>query len=109
MTWRPSAKWRSDAARGFLGRRPPPRPGQAAQPLHEGVRVDIERALVESQPALKVWGAYVATDAPLYSGGVLDAWPAWVVDVLKVAKPEMESIKAFLTWEATQRGGDGHG
>jgi hypothetical protein len=72
------------------------------------VHVSIERALVESEPALRVWSAHVATDAPLYSGGVLDGWPAWVVDVLKVAKPEMESIKAFLSWEATQRGG-GHG
>lgn len=108
MTWRPSAKWRFDAEQGWLGRRPPPRQGLPAQPLHKDVRVDIERAFVVSEPALRVWGVSVATDAPLYSGGVLDAWPAWVVDVLKVARPEMECIKAFLSWEATQRGG-GHG
>lgn len=59
---------------------------------------------------MDVWQAHQATGgAPLYSGGVLDAWPAWVVDMLKVAQGEVAAIKAFLTWESTQPQGGPHG
>lgn len=92
---------------GFLGRRPPDREGLPPQPLHEGVHVNLELALRVSRPALEVWRAHQATGAPLYSGGVFDAWPAWVVDVLKLAATEVESIRAFLTWEAVKGGGHG--
>lgn len=86
---------------GFLGRKPA-RKGGTAQPLHTGVRVDLEVALRASAPALTVWRASEATGgAPLYSGGVLDCWPAWVVEVLQVAQAEMGSIKAFLMTEAS--------
>jgi hypothetical protein len=61
------------------------------------VHVDLGTALVASRPALAVWRAHAATEgAALYSGGVLDAWPAWVVDALQVARDEMACIKAFL-------------
>lgn len=107
MTWRPSARWKSDAKNGWLGRVPPPRPGLPAQPLHTGVRVDIREAVLCSRNALEVWHAHQAAGgAPLYSGGVLDAWPAWVVEMLKVAHGEVAAIKAFLAWEATG-GGNG--
>ena len=86
---------------GFLGRKPA-RKGGTAQPLHKGVSVDLETALRASASALTVWRASSATEgAPLYSGGVLDCWPAWVVEVLQVAQTEMGSIKAFLMTEAS--------
>lgn len=86
---------------GFLGRKPA-RKGGTAQPLHRGVAVDLEEALRASAPALAVWRASSATEgAPLYSGGVLDCWPAWVVEVLQVAQAEMGAIKAFLVTEAS--------
>ena len=107
--WDAGSQWRTDSARGFLGRKPPSRPGGTPQPLHKGVHVDIEEALRVSGPALQVWRAQsAAPHAPLYSGGVLDSWPAWVVEVLQVAGPEVESIKAFLMWESTAKG-DGNG
>jgi hypothetical protein len=107
--WNPGSQWRSDSERGFLGRKPPPRAGLPAQPLHKDVRVDLEAALLASGPALTVWRAQsAAPHAPLYSGGVLDSWPAWVVEVLQVAGPEVERLKAFLLWESTQKG-DGNG
>lgn len=103
MTLDAGSQWRADAKMGLLGRRPP-RKGGTPQPLHKGVRVDLETALRASAPAVLVWQAHEASGgAPLYSGGVLDAWPAWVVDVLQVAQAEMAHIKSFLTWEAMQK------
>ena len=107
--WDAGSQWRTDSARGFLGRKPPSRPGGTPQPLHKGVHVDIEEAQRVSGPALQAWRAQsAAPHAPLYSGGVLDSWPAWVVEVLQVAGPEVEHLKAFLLWESTQKG-DGNG
>lgn len=98
--WRPSAQWVADSKQGFLGRRPPSR-GGTPQPLHKGVSVDLSEALTRSGPALQLWRAH-QLGAPLYSGGVVDAWPAWAVDALQVAAEEMAAIRAFLTWEAME-------
>ncbi len=107
--WNLGSKWKADAKLGFLGRRPPSSPGGTPQPLHKGVHVDISEALVRSETALQVWRASTATGgAPLYSGGVLDCWPVWVVELLQVAGPEVEALKAWLMWESTQKG-DGNG
>lgn len=108
--WDAGSQWRRDSEQGWLGRKPPSRPGAAPQPLHKGVpRIDLEEALRTSAPALMVWRAQsAAPHAPLYSGGILDSWPAWVVEVLQVAGPEVEHLKAFLAWESTQKeGGNG--
>lgn len=108
--WNPGSKWRFDAEQGFLGRKPPTTPGGAPQPLHRKFHVDLEEALRTSAPALTVWRAQAAAPhAPLYSGGVLDSWPAWVVEVLQVAGPEVEHLKAFLMWESTTQRGEGNG
>lgn len=108
--WDAGSQWRSDSKHGFLGRKPSTRPGQPAQPLHKGFpAVDLEAAMQAAAPALQVWRAQAAAPhAPLYSGGVLDSWPAWVVEVLQVAGPEVEQVKAFLLWESTAKG-DGNG
>jgi hypothetical protein len=99
--WSPGPKWKADAKFGFLGRRPSEK-GGTPQPLHKGVHVDLEEVLRASAPALTVWRAHSATEgASLYSGGVLDCWPAWVVEVLQVAQAEVANIKAFLTTEAS--------
>lgn len=106
--WQPGSRWKADAKLGFLGRKPPKTPGATPQPLHQGVRVDIREALVRSETALAVWRASTATGgAPLYSGGVLDCWPAWVVELLQVAGPEVEALKAWLLFDAAK--GDGNG
>lgn len=96
--------WKLDASRGFLGRSPPTKPGGVPQPWRVSWEwPDLDEALVAARPALEVWSAFqVADGAPLYSGGVLDAWPAWVVDLLKVARPEWEAVKAWLTWCAQE-------
>lgn len=102
--WDAGSKWKADAKFGFLGRRPSEK-GGTPQPLHKGVTVDLEEALRASAPAMTVWRASSATEgAPLYSGGVLDCWPAWVVEVLQVAQAEMGHIKA---WLVTKEASDG--
>jgi hypothetical protein len=102
--WNPGRAWKADAKFGFLGRKPGAA-GQRSQPLHEGVYVDIEVAMRASAPAFAVWRAsQAAPGAPLYSGGVLDCWPAWVVEALEVAQVEMGHIK---TWLMTKEAGDG--
>ena len=102
--WDAGSQWRTDSERGFLGRKPPSRPGGTPQPLHKDVRVDIEEALRVSAPALLVWRAQAAAPhAPLYSGGILDSWPAWVVEVLQW-RARGGALKAFLLWESTAKG-----
>ena len=33
--------------------------------------------------------------APLFSGGVLDSWPAWAVDALAIRKQEVAAIQSY--------------
>lgn len=41
-------------------------------------------------------------NAPAFSGGVLDAWPAYAVDALAIARDEYAVIRAFLMQEAAR-------
>lgn len=43
-------------------------------------------------------------DAPPFSGGVLDAWPAWGVDALRVAKQEWPLVGAYAARVRAGRG-----
>lgn len=43
-------------------------------------------------------------NAPAFSGGVLDAWPAWAVDALAIARDEYTLIRVYLMQEAERRG-----
>lgn len=35
-------------------------------------------------------------DVPPFSGGVLDAWPAWAADTIAIARNEQVLLSAFL-------------
>lgn len=39
-------------------------------------------------------------NAPAFSGGVYDSWPAWAVDALAIAREEVSCIEVFLHQEA---------
>ncbi len=36
-------------------------------------------------------------DIPAFTGGMLDAWPAYAVDGLAIARDEVRLIRAFLS------------
>lgn len=38
-------------------------------------------------------------DVPAFSGGLLDAWPAYAVDALAIARDEVQLIRLFLAEE----------
>lgn len=40
-------------------------------------------------------------DLPLFSGGILDSWPAFVVDGLAICRNEFEQIRRFLHTESS--------
>lgn len=59
--------------------------------------VDMPRAVAFSRPALDIWGeARKHPDSPPFSGGVLDAWPAWAVDAMAICRNEEEAIRQYL-------------
>ena len=80
---------------------PPKRKGEAAQPRWTRARVDIEEALAD--PAvdlvLERWDASKHHEAPPFSGGVLDAWPALMVDGLAICRQEETAIGDWLSHE----------
>lgn len=81
---------------GFFGFNPPESEGQAAQPRWRK-RVRIEEALSYSRDAVQIWlRSRSYPDIPLYSGGLLDAWPARVVEEQSVLREEWLVIKEFL-------------
>ena len=66
------------------------------QQLHRA-RVDINRALAASASTLQLWSTVKAhAPAPAFSGGVMDAWPAWAVDALAVAHEESNACRAYF-------------
>ncbi len=59
--------------------------------------VDVDEALSESTEVLEMWReTQKHPEAPPFSGGVMDAWPAWAVDGLAVCRVEVQRIRAFL-------------
>lgn len=88
--------------------------GQPAQPLHledpeHGLRgiVDIDEALAAATPLLEVWWEVRKhPDAPPFSGGVWDAWPARDADVCALAREEEQLIRDLVRWkrEVKRRG-----
>lgn len=86
-------KWEQDQADGFLGWEPPKK-GAAAQPRWTDAKVDIEEALTDPQTSA-VLGRWVSArlyEGPAYSGGILDAWPALMVDGLAACRQEARAI-----------------
>lgn len=61
--------------------------------------VDLDEALEVALPLLEVWWTVRKhPDAPPFSGGVWDAWPARDADVCAVAREEEERIWDFIEW-----------
>lgn len=38
-------------------------------------------------------------ETPLYSGGLMDAWPKWAVEAMKLCRQEEAAIRAMLESE----------
>ena len=51
------------------------------------------------------WATVRWPDAPPFSGGVLDAWPARLADGLGLARQEWAAVTAYVQHEAQQRQG----
>ena len=95
-------KWELDQSIGFFGYDVQAK--GAAQFRHKAT-VDIDEAVGESIPALELWKlAQSIPGTQPFSGGILDAWPAWAVDVLAVCHNEVAAIKSYLTSEAQAHG-----
>jgi hypothetical protein len=63
--------------------------------------VDIDEALDDPTvvAVLARWWEARLHEAPPFSGGVLDAWPALMVDGLAVCRAEERAIDAFTDWK----------
>lgn len=89
-------KWEADQRSGFIGWEAPEKAGHAPQPLHRGV-VDIDAAFRRCRHELDLFAeARKHPDAPAFTGGVVDSWPAWAVDALAIGREEEVSIRGFL-------------
>lgn len=96
-------KWRADQRDGYFGYAPA-KEGEAAQFLHKA-RVDIRAAIAATEDLMELWlDTQKQPNAPAFSGGVLDAWPAYAVDALAIARDEYALIRVFLLQEAERRG-----
>lgn len=93
-------KWSADQRIGFFGYSPRTKK-HAAQPRHMCV-VDIDEALESSSDVLGLWfKSRGAPDVPLFSGGSLDAWPAWALDAFGACRDEERAVDDYLRAEAT--------
>jgi hypothetical protein len=67
--------------------------------------VSLEAALEYSMGALDTWRRSMAHQGvPLYSGGLLDSWPAKVVEEQAVLRAEWEAVKFY---QQAERDADG--
>lgn len=88
-------KWEADQRSGWFGWTAPARKGEAPQPRHVAA-VDIDEALAAVGDILDAWRACVAwPDAPPFSGGVLDSWPARMAEGLAVCRAEFEAVMMY--------------
>jgi hypothetical protein len=58
-------------------------------------KVDLDEALRESREVLNLWWVARQHEAPPLSGGVLDAWPAWLAEALAVCRDEESAVTLF--------------
>jgi hypothetical protein len=80
--------------RGVVGWDPPKATGGADEPRMHG-RVDLSEALRVSAWALDLFEQSLELpEAPLFSGGTFDAWPAKAVDALAVCRRELAAVRA---------------
>lgn len=85
---------------------PPKKKGQSEQPRWLEQRIDIEEAIGHWEVAavLERWFTARRHEAAAYSGGVLDAWPAVMVDGLAICQDEEQRIDAWRNYEDRSRG-----
>lgn len=95
-------KWKADQRNGYFGYAPA---GDGPWQFLHKARVDINAALAATGELMDLWlDTQKQPNAPAFSGGVLDAWPAYAVDALAIARDEYSLIRAFLMQEAERRG-----
>lgn len=88
--------WEQDQRNGFFGWAVSEKEGVAAQPLHKGT-VDVHEAVVESRDLMQLWSTTQQhPDSPPFTGGVLDAWPAFAVDALAICRLETQRIRSHI-------------
>lgn len=64
-------------------------------------RVDLALALRETASFIDVWLASRAHDAPAYTGGVWDSWPARETEALRICALEESAALALVQYEQT--------
>jgi len=102
-------KWELDQSDGYLGWSPPKKGQPGEQPRWLRAFVDIEEIFAEPQTSavLEAWHtAKLWSPAPPFSGGVLDAWPAVMVDGLAICRDEARAIAEYLHWKEAGDGPD---
>lgn len=68
--------------------------------------VDIDAALDEVGPLLDWWlKSRSVPGVPLFSGGLLDAWPKVAVEALSVCESEWLHVQAALAAERPKKAG----
>lgn len=88
-----------DRPPGVVGWQPPTAAGGAATPRMHG-QVDIVRALAESKRLIDLYERSLDFPAaPLFSGGVQDAWPAQDARALVICRQEHAATRAYEAWE----------
>lgn len=90
--------WLAHQAHGFFGF------SADGQPRWKGA-VDVEEAMAEVGDVVDAFFAWLSwQDAPPFTGGVLDAWPARMAQGLAMAKREWAAIQAHVRKQAKQEG-----
>lgn len=63
-------------------------------------RFNLEQVVQTSAQALELWRlTQDYPGVPLYSGGLLDAWPNWALDALRICRDEFAVIRAHVARE----------
>lgn len=85
---------------------PPKRKGESEQPRWTKRVIDIQEALEnwEVKAVLERWFSARLHEAPAYSGGVLDAWPAVMVEGLSICRDEEQRIDSWRRHQENSHG-----
>lgn len=74
-----------------------------SQPKYRGI-IDIDEAVRESSRVMEFWRlSRMNRSVPLFSGGLFDSWPAYVVDGLAIANAEFDCISEVVRGESSLR------
>lgn len=77
---------------------------KAAQPLHKG-RIDLDGAMETFAWMLDLFElSERCAPAPLYTGGLYDAWPNMVAEGLGICREELAAVKLYERGEELANG-----